>query len=160
MRRRFPLVLGAVAVVLLALGSTVWGWRLVRIGPLLLRYHILTVRVEIRPPGEPEWRTSFLEEPGAAPVRGSLLREVALDQLQWGVGGLLVGRAVTGPHDVSGRLAVNLVLLEPNGTRVRERSLRATVRWPKESGNWFVLDTGLGVPDTRLRTVVVLEAIQ
>ncbi len=150
----------ASAVVAATLVATIGGWRQVRIGKLLVRYHVLTGALEMKPEGEANWRPAFSKDPSATPVAKPLLQEVALDRLQWGIGGMLVGRATTGPSAIEGRLAMNLVLLEPNGTRVRERSLRVTAEWPANSINWFVLDAGLGVPDGRLRTIVTLEAIQ
>ena len=149
----------ALALIGGVIAFTVGGWRYVRIDPLDLRYHVLTGRIEIHDVASRLWRPSFADDPSAAAVPKSDLQEVTLDRLQWGIGGLLVGRATT-HRAINGRVSVNIVILEPNGTRVRERSLRATVRWPEAKENWFVLDTGLGVPDPRMRTVVALEAIQ
>lgn len=137
---------------------TLGGWRVVRIGTVVFRYHVLTGRTEIQDRGQ--WKNPFGGVSDGLPISQSLLHKAELSDLAWGVGGMLVGKATVPPgNDMVGRLGISIRILEPNGTRVRERTLRQNVRWIAGSANWFVLDTGLTTPEPRQRSLVTLEAL-
>jgi len=137
---------------------TLGGWRVVRIGTVVFRYHVLTGRTEIQDQGQ--WRNPFGGVSDGLPISQASLKNVQLTDLAWGVGGMLVGKATVSPdNDIVGRLGISIRILEPNGTRVRERTLRQNVRWLAGSSHWFVLDTGLTTPEPRQRSLVTLEAL-
>lgn len=150
---------GAIALVFLPLlAITVWGWREVRISGVHFRYHVMTGHLQLRE--NDRWIPQLSESPDAPLLERTSLQGVALESLQWGIGGILVGRAnLSGQPALRGRLGFSVKVVEPSGTLVRERTLRRNVEWNKDRPNWFVLDTGLPTPSSRQRTFVVLEAL-
>ncbi len=138
--------------------TTFGGWRVVRIGRVVFRYHVVTGKTEIRDGGV--WMNPFAGKSDGIPLSDAKLKDVELTDLAWGVGGMLVGRAtVPKGTEVVGRLGIAIRILEPSGTRVRERTLRQNVRWSGGADHWFVLDTGLATPEPRQRSLVTLEAL-
>lgn len=151
-----------VGLAVLIYSWTLGGWREFEVAGQRVRRHFVTRATQLYRDGQ--WSNSFEDDPRATPVTAETLKTVTLSDLAWGDQGLLIGRALTSNGvPVQGRLAINLQVREPNGTRVigsGERSLRCAVDWPAGKGTWFVLDTGLTTPDPRQKTIVTLESLK
>lgn len=161
-RARIALAVGLLALAALVFSWTLGGWREFEIGGRPVRRHFITRAIQLK--AGADWTNSVVDDPRAPLVPKADLKTVSLTDLAWGDNGMLIGRALTSNgKPIHGRLAFNLRVQEPNGTRVigsGERSLRRAADWPEGTGTWFVLDTGLTTPDPRQKTTVTLESLE
>ena len=157
MIRRVLLVVGLVFVLILPILIWRFSWRTARIGTTVYRYHVVSGKVEVLDAGN--WRTPFGTDFQASSLSGKQVESIELSGLIWGVGGVLAGKAeVPSDSSIKGRLGFSIRIAEPNGTVVRERTLRSTVDW-HSGANPFILETGLPTPSARQTAIVRLEAL-
>jgi len=154
-------------VVLTVLAGSVWGglavttygWRYGDVNGIKVRRHVLSGKIQTNNDGQ--WMQSWQDDPGANLLEPKDIRRIRLTDVVWGNGGLLFGFAkITGTTGVRGRFALQVRVVEPSGTRVRDRTLRVSADWPANTVIPWVLDTQISTPELRQKTVVRLEPIR
>lgn len=142
-----------------ALAVTTYGWRYGDVNGIKVRRHVLSGKIQTNNDGI--WLQSWQDDPGAKLLEPKDIRRIRLTDVVWGNGGLLFGYAkVSGQLGISGRFAVQIRVFEPSGTRVRDRTLRVSADWPLNTNVPWVLDTQMGTPELRQKTIVRLEPIK
>jgi hypothetical protein len=138
------------------------SWREQKIGVVEVRRHGLTGIVQLKV--SEKWQIPFENDPQAQSIAQIDLDTVKLTNIAWGDGGLLTGTITTAPSKpITGRLSFVVKLLEKSDgsiKRVRDRSLRQTVRWPAGTTQPFVLATGLEGPVRNQSTELTLENVR
>jgi hypothetical protein len=138
----------------LAAAGLVFGvWKLThqwdeeQIGKFETRRNNITGIVEIKD-AEGRWTPSFKNDRYAPGVTEADLKNIRLEDGAWGADGILVGRATntSATKDVTGRLGFLVQIYYPDGRRLKDRTLRATVNWPAGSSTAFIIDTNLTTP--------------
>ncbi|MBC8102262.1 MAG: hypothetical protein H7Z41_06720 [Cytophagales bacterium] len=147
--RVFAWIVGALVVTMLGFG--IWKlanqWDYERIGQFDTRRNNITGMVEIKDDAG-RWTPSFKNDRYAPGIPETDLKGIRLTDGAWGADGILTGRARNpSPNKaVVGRVGFLVRIYYPDGRRLKDRTLRATVNWPAQSSTVFIMDTNLPTP--------------
>jgi hypothetical protein len=132
-------------------------WDYARIGVFETRRNNLTGILEIKDEAG-RWAPSFKNDRYAPGLTEADLKNIRLADGAWGADGILVGRArnISATKAVSGRVGFLIHIFYPDGRRLKDRTLRATVNWPAGSSTPFIIDTNLATPDSNQKWTVDL----
>ena len=135
------------------------GWRTGSIAGFEVRRHALSGKIQVLTNGV--WSQSWQDDPAMMPLDAKDMRRTKLANITRGENGLLVGTAkLVGGQTLRGRFALQLRVIEPSGTRVRDRSLRLSADWDNAGSIPWVLDTQIPTPELRQKTTIRLELIR
>ncbi len=148
-------------VVVSGLAFGVWKlvnqWDEEHIGKFETRRNNITGIVQIKD-SSGNWTASFNNDRYAPGVAEADLKNIRLGDGAWGADGILVGRAtnISATKPVAGRLGFLVQIYYPDGRRLKDRTLRATVNWPAGSSTPFIIDTNLSTPASNQKWTVDL----
>lgn len=147
----------AVAGALFGLWRLFHQWDNERIGTFETRHNNITGMVAIKD-ASGNWTPSFKNDRYAPGLTETDLKNIRLVDGAWGAGGILAGRAknISDTKAVTGRLGFLVRIYYPDGRRLKDRTLRATVNWPAGSSAPFIIDTNLSTPASNQKWTVEL----
>ncbi|MES2464211.1 MAG: hypothetical protein V4671_26915 [Armatimonadota bacterium] len=142
-----------ILVVLVGVGLSFGLWKLFHqwdeepIGRFETRRNNITGKVEIKDDAG-QWSPSFTNDRYAPGLAEADLKIIRLVEGAWGNDGILVGRAknISTDKAVVGRVGFLVQIYYPDGRRLKDRTLRATVNWPAGVSTPFIIDTNLPTP--------------
>jgi hypothetical protein len=104
------------------------------------------------------WTPSFKNDRYAPGLTEAELKNIRLVDGAWGADGILAGRAenISPAKSVTGRLGFLVRIYYPDGRRLKDRTLRATVDWPAGTSTPFIIDTNLPTPASNQKWTVGL----
>lgn len=132
-------------------------WDAERIGTFETRRNNITGMVEIKDEAG-RWTPSFKNDRYAPGLAEDDLKNIRLVDGTWGSDGILVGRAqnISPTRAVVGRVGFLVRVYYPDGRRLKDRTLRATVNWPAGASAPFIIDTNLPTPASNQKWTVNL----
>jgi hypothetical protein len=152
-------ILAAIAAVGVCFG--IWKllhqWDEARIGTFETRRNNITGIVEIKDDSG-KWTPSFKNDRYAPGLTEADLKSVRLMDGAWGDDGILAGRAknISSTKAIVGRVGFLVRIYYPDGRRLKDRTLRATVNWPAGTSSPFIIDTNLPTPASNQKWTVDL----